>query len=197
MKMRWVIPVLAAVVAAPAALAQTNEPVKVTIPTKMGVVNLQVAILGTAEGKQAMKELQAQFAPRYAELQTIQKKIEDDQTRLRTGQQTLSDEEQARLQDETATLKNRYQRKSQEMQDDSTEAQQEAANQILRRIVAIVSEYSKQNGYAMVFDNSSQQTPVLYASNQVDITQDIIRLYDQNYPVKTTAAPKTNAPKQP
>lgn len=197
MKMRWLIPVLLAVVAAPAAMTQTNEPVKVSIPTKMGVVNLQVAILSTAEGKQAMKELQAQFAPRYAELQTLQKKIEDDQARMRTGQQTLSDEEQARLQEEATQLQHRYQLKSQEMQDDSTEAQQEAASQILRRIVAIVGEYSKKNGFAMVLDNSSQQTPVLYASNQVDITQDIIRLYDQNYPLKTTAAPKTNAPKQP
>jgi len=50
-----------------------------------------------------------------------------------------------------------------------------------------------ENGYAVVLDSSAQSTPILYASTQIDVTQDIVRLYDQAYPVKAGAT----APAQP
>jgi hypothetical protein len=35
-----------------------------------------------------------------------------------------------------------------------------------------------------VFDSSAQNSPILFASTNIDITQEIIKLYDQAYPVK-------------
>jgi outer membrane protein len=68
-------------------------------------------------------------------------------------------------------------------------------------MMEVLDKYSKENGYAIVFDTSSQQTPVIYAANQIDVTQEIIRLYDQNYPVKagsaTTPKPATPKPATP
>jgi outer membrane protein len=61
-------------------------------------------------------------------------------------------------------------------------------NTLGRKLMTVLDKYSKENSYAVVFDTSSQQTPVIYAANAVDITQDIIKLYDQNYPVKASAA---------
>jgi len=40
-----------------------------------------------------------------------------------------------------------------------------------------------------VFDSSAQNSPIIYASNNVDVTQDIIRLYDQQYPLKGGGTP--------
>jgi outer membrane protein len=168
-------------------------------PTKVGVINMQAAITSTAEGKQAGAQLQSQFAPRQAELQNMQKQIEDDQSRLRTGQSTLSDEEQARLTREYTVLTRTLQRKSQEDQDDFNDAQQDLVNRIGRKMVEVLDKYAKDGGYAVVLDSSSQQTPIIYEANQIDITQDIIRLYDQAYPVKTTssAAPSSTKPATP
>src|SRR5579862_7906189 len=168
-------------------------------PTKVGVINMQAAITSTAEGKQAGAQLQSQFAPRQAELQNMQKQIEDDQSRLRTGQSTLSDEEQARLTREYTVLTRTLQRKSQEDQDDFNDAQQDLVNRIGRKMVEVLDKYAKDGGYAVVLDSSSQQTPIIYEANQIDITQDIIRLYDQAYPVKTTssAAPSSTRPATP
>jgi hypothetical protein len=42
---------------------------------------------------------------------------------------------------------------------------------------------------------SNPQTPVLYASNSVDITKDIIELYDKVAPTMPAATPTTSAPK--
>lgn len=184
MKIRTVVPILAAILMTPAAWGQgAAQPA-----SKVGVINVQAAIASTAEGKQAGAELQSRFAPRATELQNLQKQIEDLRARLQTGQTTLSDEEKARLGREGDQLTRSFQRKQQELQDDSNDAQQDVVNRIGRKLVDVLDKYSKENGYAVILDTSSQQTPVIYATNQVDVTQDIIRLYDQSYPVKNAAA---------
>jgi outer membrane protein len=185
MKIRAVVPVLAALLITPALWAQASAPAS----SKIGVINIQAAIASTTEGKQAAAELQSQFAPRSTELQNLQKQIEDLRTRLQTGQSTLSDEEKARLAREGDQLTRAFQRKQQEFQDDSNDAQQEVVNRIGRKIVDVLSKYSKENAYSVILDTSSQTTPVLFAANQIDVTQDIIHLYDQSYPVKSAAAP--------
>ena len=190
MKIRAVVPVIAALLMTPAVWAQAAAPAA----AKVGVINIQAAIASTAEGKQAAAELQSQFTPRMNELQNLQKQIEDVRNRLQTGQSTLSDEEKARLTREGDQLTRTYQRKQQELQDDTNDAQQEVVNRIGRKVVDVLNKYSKENGYSVVLDDSSQQTPVIYAANQIDVTQDIIRLYDQSYPVKN-AGGATTAPK--
>ena len=192
MKIQAVVPVIAALLMTPAVWAQAASP---AAAGKLGVINIQAAIASTAEGKQAAAELQSQFTPRMNELQNLQKQIEDVRNRLQAGQSTLSDEEKARLQREGDTLTRTYQRKQQELQDDTNDAQQEVVNRIGRKLVDILNKYSKDNAYAIVLDDSSQQTPVIYAANQIDVTQDIIRLYDQSYPVKNAGATTPTAPR--
>src|ERR1700733_1328026 len=191
MKMQAVVPVIAALLMTPAVWAQAAAPAA----GKVGVINIQAAIASTAEGKQAAAELQSQFTPRMNELQNLQKQIEDVRNRLQAGQSTLSDEEKARLQREGDALTRTYQRKQQELQDDTNDAQQDVVNRIGRKLVDILNKYSKDNGYAIVLDDSSQQTPVIYAANQIDVTQDIIRLFDQSYPVKNAGAAAPMAPR--
>lgn len=196
MKIRATVVILALMMLTPALRAQSNTAGQA--PSKVGVINMQAAITSTAEGKQAAAELQSKFAPRQAELQDMQKKIEDDQNRLRTGQTTLSDEEQARLTREYNVLTRTLQRKSQEAQDDFNDAQQDLINAIGRKMVDVLDKYAKEGSYAVVLDSSSQQTPIIYEANQIDITQDIIRLYDQAYPVKAAAtAPSRPAAPRP
>jgi hypothetical protein len=52
-------------------------------------------------------------------------------------------------------------------------------------MVGVLGKYAPSNGYGAVLDNSSQTTPVMYAST--DITQDVVKAYDEVYPVKSGA----------
>ena len=206
MKIRIAIPALAALLMTSAATwAQSGAKAADPASPKSGVINVQVAIQSTAEGKQASAELQSQFAPRSTELDNMSKQIQDIQTRLRTGQTTLSDEEKARLTREGENLTRNLNRKQQEFQDDANEAQREVVDRIGRKMIDVLDKYAKEQGYVIVFDTSSQTTPVIYAANQIDLTQEIIRLYDQTYPVKggsaskpaSRPAPAKPAPAQP
>jgi outer membrane protein len=195
MKIRMATPALAALLMATGAWAQSGS-AKTADPAaaKIGVINVQVAIQNTAEGKQASAELQSQFAPRSTELDNMSKQIQDLQTRLRTGQTTLSDEEKTRLTREGEVLTRNLNRKQQEFQDDANEAQREVVDRIGRKMIDVLDKYSKEQGYVIIFDTSAQTTPVIYAANQIDVTQDIIRLYDQTYPVKGGAKPSAQRP---
>src|SRR5580704_7954784 len=146
MKMRFAVPALTALLMVPAVWAQTGGSSAATAAAsgKVGVIDVQVAITSTAEGKQAAAELQSQFAPRQTELDNMRKQIEDLQTRLRTGSTTLSDDEKARLAREGDQMTRGYQRKQQESQDDFNDAQQEVVNRIGRKMMEVLDKYSKE-----------------------------------------------------
>jgi outer membrane protein len=165
---------------------------------KVGVISIRQAIVTTAEGKLASAELQSQFASRQNEIENLNKQINDLQQRLTSSAGKLSQEEEARLRQQGQRLAQRLERMNTEYQEDVNAAQGDVIDRIGRKMVDVLDRYARENGYAVVLDSSAQSTPILYASTQVDVTQDIIRLYDQAYPVKAGAtAPAKPAATKP
>jgi outer membrane protein len=165
-------------------------------PTKIAVMNVRNAIVATAEGKLAQAQLQSQFAPKQNELQATQKQIDDLQQKLNAGSRTLSTDEQAKMQRDGEMLSRRLQRGNDDLNEELQAAQAEIVDGIGRKMLEVLDRYSRENGYTIVLDASAQGSPVVYGSPQSDITQEIVRLYDQAYPVKG-AAPAASAPSAP
>jgi outer membrane protein len=164
---------------------------------KIGVINVRQAIVTTSEGKQASNDLQAQFTPRQNELENMNKQINDLRNRLSAGANTLSDEEKARLTQQGQRLTQQLDRKNNELNEDVQAAQADVVDRIGRKMMDVLDRYARENGLVAVFDSSAQNSPILFASTSIDITQDIIKLYDQSYPVKAggaAAAPATPKP---
>jgi len=160
---------------------------------KIGIINIRQAIVTTAEGKQASAELQSQFAPRTTEIENINKQINDVRQRLAACEGKCSQDEIARLQQQGQRMAQRMDRLNNEYQEDVNGAQQEVIDRIGRKMVDVLDRYSRENGFTVVLDASAQNSPILYASTQIDLTQDIIHLYDSQYPVKA-AAPAQQKP---
>jgi outer membrane protein len=180
--------------------AQSTGGAAASAPTKIAVLNVRNAIVATAEGKQAQALLQSQFAPKQNELQATQKQIEDIQRRMSDGARTLSDDEKAKLQRQGELLSRRLQRDNDGLNEELNAAQGEIVDSIGRKMLDVLDRYARENGYVAVLDTSAQGSPVIYGSSQADITQDVVRLYDQAYPVKggvpaaSTPAPKPATP---
>ena len=165
---------------------------------KVGVISIRQAIVTTAEGKLASAELQSQFASRQNEIENLNKQINDLQARLQAGQNKLSQEEEGRLRQQGQRLAQRLERMNTEYQEDVNAAQADVIDHIGRKMVDVLDRYSRENGYVVVLDSSAQNTPILFASTQIDVTQDIVRLYDQAYPVKAgTSTPAKPAAAKP
>ena len=178
-----------------AALRAQSKPVNGVEPgAKVAAINMRVAIANTAEGKQAAAQLETEFLARRRELEDLNKKINDLQQRLTVGATTFSEEEQQKLTLEGQRLTRQLERKQNEFQEDLNDAQSDVISRIERRMVGVLGKYAPSNGYGAVLDNSSQTTPVMYAS--ANITQDVVKAYDEVYPVKsgaTTGDGKTTA----
>ncbi len=166
-------------------------------PSKIAVMNVRNAIVATAEGKQAQAQLQSQFAPKQNELQALQKQIEDLQRKLNDGARTLSDDEKGKLQREGELLTRRLQRGNDDLNEELNAAQGEIVDTIGRKMLDVLDRYSRENGYTIVLDTSAQGSPVVYGSSTADITQDIVRLYDQAYPVKSASSSSAPATPKP
>jgi outer membrane protein len=169
--------------------------------TKTAVINFEGAIVGTKDGQKAAQELQNKFAPKRKELNDRQAEIASLNDQLRKGSNTMSQDAQAQLEREIQSKNTRLQRDEQDAQDEWNSEQQRLLQGLGQRIIAVITKYAKDNGYSIVVDNSSPNTPVLYSSSAIDITQDIISLYDKTSnnggPAEVPQAPPASTPGTP
>ncbi|MGB7722088.1 MAG: OmpH family outer membrane protein [Bryobacteraceae bacterium] len=184
--------VLSVLVLGVAALAQAQG----QVPTKIAVINVQTAILSTKDGQKAAADLQTTFSPRQQDLEKKQAELTALQDQLRKGSATMSDEAKTKLMRDIDATTTRVNRDTQDARSDLDEAQGKLMQELGGKMMAVMEKYATQNGYAVVLDVSNPQTPVLWAASAVDITNDIVKLYDQAYP-GTAAAPPVPAAKPP
>ena len=69
-------------------------------------------------------------------------------------------------------------------------------DRIGRKMIDVLGKYSRDNGYSVILDRSGQSSPVIFAANSIDVTQEIIRLYDQTYPAKSGSTTRPPAQQQ-
>jgi outer membrane protein len=149
---------------------------------KVGVINLQSAIVSTKDGQKAANEIQSRFNPKKADLDKRQSDIAQLQNQLNHGQNTLSEDARQKLVREIDQKTKSLNRDTEDARAELDQDEQKIMNELGSRIVAVIDKYAKDNGYVMILDVSSPQTPVMFASNTIDVTRDIIELYDKNAP---------------
>ena len=93
----------------------------------------------------------------------------------------MSDEAKASLQADIDAITKDLQRDSQDAQQDAQEEQQRLLNELGAKVMQVINKYANDNKITMVFDvtHGAQANNLLFASNSIDITRDIIALYDQ------------------
>lgn len=161
---------------------------------KIGVLNLQDAIASTQEGKQDLAQLQQKYAPKRNALQQQNKEITALQDRLQNQSSMLSDTERYDLERQVSDKQRILKEGQDDYQYDTQEDEQEIVSTIGSKMMKVVNQYATQQGFSLIL--STQQNLVLFASKPVDITQDIVNLYNSAYPVTASsgAAPKATPP---
>ena len=171
-----------------------NAQTPAAVPTKVGVIQIQAALGATKDGQKAAAELETKFAPRKKELDGKQSEIKDLQDKLAKGANTLSDANKEEITRNIDTKTKSYNRDIEDAQAELEGEQQRVLNGLGQKMMQVIDKYAQANGYAVVLDVSNQNTPVLYASNTIDITKDVIELYDKT--TFSTSAPAA-APAKP
>jgi outer membrane protein len=192
--MRFVVlSVLATGIAALAAAQSASAP-------KPATINVQKALLATKDGEKAQTDMQAKFAPRRAALEKKQSEIAQKQDQLKKGAATMSAEARDRLAREIDLDQKSFQRDTEDFDADVQAEENKVMQELGGRMLEVLGKYSNQNGITMVMDVSNPQSPVIWADPGIDITTDIVKLYDLAHPAAAptaAAAPKPAAAPAP
>jgi outer membrane protein len=163
-------------------------------PTKVGIVNIQAAIVGTKEGQVAVKQLDEKSAPKKKHLEGLQSEINSLRDKLNKMSTVGSEEEKRKLMNDIDGKTKSFNRQVEDAQVELDQDQGRVLNELGGRMLAVLDKYAKDNGYAIILDVSQQNTPVMFAANAIDVTKDVIELYDKNAPGTSSAAPPTTTP---
>lgn len=158
-------------------------------PAKIGIIHVQAAILQTKDGQKAAADLKTKFAPRQAELEKKQAAIEGLREQMQKGSATMSDEAKAKIARDIDANTKALMRDNEDLQTDVEQEEGRIFNDLGSKLYQIVEKFAKENGYSMIIDVSSQQTPVWWAADSINITAEITSLYDKAHPPGSAAAP--------
>jgi len=158
--------------AAPAAGAETEA------SPKVGIINIQSAIITSNEGQRDFQELQKKFDPKRQELEGLNKEIQDLQQKFSTQGDKLSDEARGKLLKDIDNKKKQMQRDYEDANTEIQQQQNEIANRIGQKMMQILDKYAKDNGYSVILDVSGQQSPVLWATSSIDITKALVDAFN-------------------
>jgi outer membrane protein len=179
--------VITVVLALPA-VAQTAAPAKVAI------IQFQAAVLNTQEGQQPTAAMKSKFDPRKPQLEKRQADIQAMQTKLQQGGAALAADARTRLERDISAGTRSLNNDAEDLNGEVQEEQNKVLQGMAAKMGEVIKGYATQNGYSVVLDVSSEQTAVLWAQPSVNITEAVVKLYDQAHPAKAGAAPAAAKP---
>ena len=192
--------VLPAVLLSLTALAQNNgggaAPANPTGGTKIGVIDIQQAIMATNEGQRDFTALQKKFEPKQSELNTLNKEIESLKQQLQTQGDKLNDAARGDLVKSIESKQKTLQRQAEDAQSDFQSQQGEIANRIGGKMLQLIDKFAKERKYSVIVDVSGQASPVLWADAQTNITKEIVDSYNAQSGV-AAPTPAAGAPSAP
>ena len=162
---------------AAASAATTAAP---TGSAKVGIIDIQQAIIGTNEGARDFEALQKKFEPKRNELAAQNTEIDNLKKQLSTQGDKMNEEARATLVKSIETKQKSLQRSAEDAQNDYQQQQNEIAQRILQKMAPVIDKYAKSNSYGLLFDSSNPwpQGPLLWATAGVDLTKTIVDAYN-------------------
>lgn len=179
----------AAAAASPAASAASSSPAASTGSAKIGIVNIQDAIVATNEGKKEFDALQTRFAPKQNELKTLNDEVEGMKKDLQAKGDKLNEDERTKQVKNLEVKQKTLQRSYEDAQNEFQQAEQEVVQRIGGKMLSVLEKYADRNGYSVILDVSNPQTPVLWANKGTNITKELVDAYNAESPVAAPAAP--------
>lgn len=148
--------------------------------TKVAVVNMQQAVLGTAEIKKASADLGAKFKPRQAAIEQLRTELEQIQQKLQAGQGKLTPSAETDLRMDGQRKQRTLQRLSQDLQEEADAARNEVLAGAGHRMQEVIRKLADDHGLDVIVDSGS----TLFFKPTLDLTQEAVAAYDKTYPPK-------------
>jgi len=199
---RLILRVLLAALGMPLfAIAQTPAPAPATqppaaiAPAKLAWMNLEAAVFSCDEGKREFVEVQKFVDSKNAELESLRKEAESLRNQLNVQGSKLTDEARLDLEGQVDAKDTNLQRFQQDTQKEIDNRRMRATNYIGKRLLPVIEKVAREKGLTAVFYFTSSRDA--WVDPALNVTEDVVKAYNQTYPVTASKAPATAAPAKP
>jgi len=148
--------------------------------SKVGIINLQKALLDTAEMKKAQADMEARYKPRQDGIDKLQREIAELQRNLQSNAGKL----QPAAEQEMVVRGQRAQVELKRQTEDLQADVERDRNDILQRGGQRIQEVIKKVAEAQALDVVVDSGNTLYFKPALDLTPAVTAEYDKSYPVK-------------
>jgi len=164
-------------------------------PAKMAWINLEQVIFTCDEGKIRFSEVQKFVDEKNAELDTIRKDLEKLRNQLSVQGSKLTDDARADLESQIVEKQTAMQRFQEDTQKDIENRRMRVTNYLGKRMQAAIEKIAKEKGIsAVLFFDPARDA---YINPALNISEEVVRNYNQLYPVSAAKAPVAPAPATP
>lgn len=148
--------------------------------SKIAIINLQKAVLETAEIKKASAGLEAKYKPRQDEMEKLRREIQDIQQKLQTMQGKLTPQAEADLSADLQRKQRQFQRMGEDLQAEVDFERNEILRQSSDRMQEVVRKLAEEKGVDVVID----VTNTVYFKPALDLTVEATAGYDKTHAPK-------------
>ena len=152
----------------------------VSAQPKIAIINLQRAVLESAEIKKASADLTAKYLPRQQQMEKLQKDLQALQQNLQTNAGKLTPAAEADLTAQGQRKQRELQRLSEDLQADVDRERTDILGKSSQRMQAVVKKLAEAKGIDVVVDIQN----TVYFKPDLEITTESIAAYDKEYPAK-------------
>lgn len=146
----------------------------------IGKVDIQRVLLSVSQGKKVRDQLKAEFEKKKKVLDKEQQKIKKMQEDFQKQSLVMSDSAKVEKEKQLQEAVMKLQQKSLGFQKEIQEMENKMKGPIIDRVREIVTTISKKSKVDVTFEAST--APVVYAKNEKDLTEDVIKAYDKKFP---------------
>ena len=148
---------------------------------KIGFLDSEKAIRTVREGQLQLQLLDDWANQRSDEFEAIQKRVADLDRDLNAQRAAASAEAISRLERDLVQAQRDLEDARRALRRDYEAKQQELLSQVATRVRLVASDYAETNGFDAVVPFDS--LPLIYVADSVLITNAVIQLYNERYPV--------------
>lgn len=148
----------------------------------IGMVNMQQVISNIQEGKKINTRLEKEFKEKQSILKKDEGAIKKMQEDYQKQNLVLSDTAKAKKERDIQKEMMKFQQKTMKYQKEIQGLEEKLKKPIIEKLKGVIDQVSKSSKVDITLEISS--SPILFAKDTKNLTEDIIKAYDKKYPVK-------------
>jgi len=154
-------------------------------PAKIAWIDLELAIITCEEGAKLLGDIQKFVESKNSELETLRKDFDNLRNQLNMQGSKLTDEARMELEDKTDAKNTQLERFQQDTQKEINSQRDRTTNYIGKKMMPVIAKVAKEKGLSAVqFLQSARDA---WVDPSLLITEEIIKAYNQTYPVAAPA----------